>query len=206
MSKIVINGEYVELGGASSAEQVSFDNTETGIVSTNVQGAIEELFKSVSDEKLNEIYSTKEIRIGTWIDGKPVYRRIIETETGSELDTPNAVGSYSDFNIDTLTEIRATITHSDSTKMIFPYYIHNTPKPEYGSIYLQGFSKNIVEWHSISQCNSRKFIVVLEYTKTTDSDAPQQSKTAGAAQDGTVKDNTIGDSMFAVTGQVTDCI
>lgn len=51
-AKIVVNGKAVELGGsASAAEQVSFDNEETGMKSKNVQGAIEELFTSVSEGK-----------------------------------------------------------------------------------------------------------------------------------------------------------
>ena len=58
-------------GGASTAAQVSFDNTGTGLVATNVQTAIGEL-----DGRDN--YSTSEAIIGKWIDGRPIYRKVID--------------------------------------------------------------------------------------------------------------------------------
>lgn len=72
-TKIIINGNVCELsggGGASTADKVSYDNTDSWLESENVQDAIDELSKS----DCGEIYSTDETRIGTWIDGKPLYR------------------------------------------------------------------------------------------------------------------------------------
>lgn len=59
-------------GGASTAAQVSFDNTGTGLVATNVQGAITEL-----DAK-GHTYSTTEKVVGTWLDNSPVYEKVVE--------------------------------------------------------------------------------------------------------------------------------
>lgn len=47
-----------------------------------------------------EAYSTEETRIGTWIDGKPIYKRVFS------LDVPQCIGETEilalDFSIDTL--------------------------------------------------------------------------------------------------------
>ena len=42
-TKIVITSEQGEGGGASSADKVSYDNTESGLTATNVQSAIDEI-------------------------------------------------------------------------------------------------------------------------------------------------------------------
>ena len=68
-------------GGASSAANVSFDNTDTGLVGTNVQSAIEE----VNVNLVNAVtYSNEEIKIGTY-NGKDLYRKMI-TITGFTSD------------------------------------------------------------------------------------------------------------------------
>lgn len=36
-----------------------------------------------------DIYSTEEIVVGTWIDGRPIYRKVIQ-ETWNPIDTPTA--------------------------------------------------------------------------------------------------------------------
>lgn len=57
-------------GGASTASEVSFNNSGTGLVATNVQSAIGELVARDS-------FGSDEIIIGTR-NGQPVYRKIIE--------------------------------------------------------------------------------------------------------------------------------
>lgn len=58
-------------GGASSAANVSFDNTGTGLNASNVQTAIGEL-------DARDIYTTNEEVIGKWIDGRPIYRKVVD--------------------------------------------------------------------------------------------------------------------------------
>ena len=67
-------------GGASTASEVSFDNTDTGLVATNVQGALSEI-------DLRSKYSTTKAKIGKWIDGRDVYRLVIVFE--NEIACPS---------------------------------------------------------------------------------------------------------------------
>jgi len=60
-------------GGASSAADVSFDNTGTGLSGTNVQSVIEEVDTKITNM---ETYSTTETLIGTYL-GEPLYRMVI---------------------------------------------------------------------------------------------------------------------------------
>lgn len=58
--------------GASSADKVSYDNTQSGLTETNVQGAIDELASK-------NIFSTTETVIGLFDDGekiRPLYRKV----------------------------------------------------------------------------------------------------------------------------------
>lgn len=62
-----------------SASDVSYDNTGSGLAATSVQDAVDEVAASVEAVKASlaagEVYSTEEVRIGTWVDGEPLYRK-----------------------------------------------------------------------------------------------------------------------------------
>ena len=51
MGKLIIDG--IEVGGSSSASSVKYNNTNSTLVSTNVQGAITELNESLSELNKN---------------------------------------------------------------------------------------------------------------------------------------------------------
>jgi len=55
-----------------SAENIDYDNTESGLLSTNIQDAIDELIESKT------AYSTTEKVVGKWIDGSTVYEKTVE--------------------------------------------------------------------------------------------------------------------------------
>lgn len=103
-------------------------------------------------------YSTNEVVIGSWIDGKPLYRKVFNTTT------PNA-------NTGTI----ATITNLK--KIIFlDGYITNVNQQmpmnytydssEITALYVEG---NNINFHTnYSSYMNKSCIVVCEYTKTTD--------------------------------------
>ena len=85
-------------GGASSAAGVSFDNTGTGLAATNVQTALGEL-------DARSKYSTTKQKIGKWIDGRDVYRLVIDFEEAilcSSQTWAITTIAAADLNIDTL--------------------------------------------------------------------------------------------------------
>lgn len=98
----------------------------------------------------NEIYSTDEVRIGTWIDGKPLYRKtfvntysnvsnindfitisipnikcIVKYETNATINTVQVIGTGSEFNtwFNTNTQYRIQFVNIDATKT-YTIYTH----------------------------------------------------------------------------------
>ena len=62
-------------GGSSSAEDVSYDNSDSGLSAENVQAAIDEIVSEMPTPTSQD-YSTTERIVGKWIDGTTdVYER-----------------------------------------------------------------------------------------------------------------------------------
>jgi hypothetical protein len=105
-------------GGASSADQVSLDDTNLAYVADDVQEAFEKVTKSLTyaeyqelteEEKNNGtiylitdvngdgqtfqpvIYSTEEREIGVWTDGKPLYEKTFYSNMVIPYDSASAV-------------------------------------------------------------------------------------------------------------------
>ena len=73
-------------GGASTAAEVSFDNTGTGLASTNVQTAISEVNTNVGGLSGRFDYSTVEKVVGKWIDGRDIYQKTFDAgEAGIDI-------------------------------------------------------------------------------------------------------------------------
>ena len=108
----------------------------------------------------NEVYSTAEQRIGTWIDGKPIYRQVIQgTTASSNLST--AIGSIS--NLGTIVNIRGYIVSASASQSIPINFVYNT---EQNAGYRE--HNNILIRTNSSDYQSKPCYVIVEYTKTTD--------------------------------------
>ena len=111
-------------------------------------------------EKNFNKYSTTEEVVGTWIDKKPLYRKVVKgniTATDQTLFVVNA-------NIDTMVFISG-YDCPDGT-YYFPFNYAQT-----GSTYKSIFYKkdtDTIEFRSNSYNPGEVYVVVLEYTKTTD--------------------------------------
>lgn len=120
----------------------------------------------------NEIYSTDEVRIGTWTDGKPLYRKVITGTLGAADST-----SYTYTNILPGTIILHNISgtiHSSSNKDTRPamVYLKTGGGDEYYISYL--FPQNSstgnynLLWFYSTEYSGFSFELTIEYTKTTD--------------------------------------
>lgn len=118
------------------------------------------------NEKVKEIYSTEEVRIGTWIDGKPLYRKVINakpTISNSSYQTISIKHNINDLknihkcngflhnNGNTQTYILPTDT--SATQTIGIREINNT---------------NIIMYSKNDTWSGWIAEIILEYTKTTD--------------------------------------
>lgn len=109
----------------------------------------------LAEEMTKDIYSTKEQAIGTWIDGKPLYRKTIETTVNNQQQTISL-----DFSIDKLKNVEGGL---DNGNQVIPIgYNDNT---NYCCVFMQKSNKSL---YYMSSWSSGTLYITLEYTKTTD--------------------------------------
>lgn len=111
---------------------------------------------SVHATKLLNTYSTNELKIGTWIDGKPLYRKVIngyvqETSSGYPRIQTNLT------NVDTICSIISTLKYSSR------YYIETIAKDNF---YID--SQENYDIVFILPPTSGDVCFIIEYTKSTD--------------------------------------
>ena len=114
------------------------------------------------NEKIDtlEIYSTEEVVIGKWIDGKPLYRKVLSSTTISDSNVDITLPSNIDFMSIDKVEIKVgnfsffsdRYTNANDLIQIFKYNA-TTLRVVLGSAWKSGF---------------KSVIIVIEYTKTTD--------------------------------------
>lgn len=103
-------------------------------------------------ESAGEVHSTEETRIGTWIDGKPLYRRVLTFKGTIDLNT-------AEWQIDTLVSITGS-AHTPGS--------NTSPVPSsYAFLYFErDYAHLTSQFHS--SYLSADIVAVFEYTKTTD--------------------------------------
>ena len=117
-------------------------------------------------EDEGEIYSTTERKIGKWIDGKTLYRKVINTTAPTCEQDGTYVTSTIDIadNIDFAVIELGFIVDSANQKQTFPY-INNS-----GNV-IKAFinvNKQIHLAHNIKSYNGYAVTIIVKYTKTTE--------------------------------------
>ena len=133
---------------------------EPQIFVRNSNGVYEEFTK-----KSEEVYSTEEQRVGTWIDGKPLYRKtivanfeLLKQETNKNYDKTIA------HNISNFSKcIKASLAEQNGI-LCFPYLTRGG-----GTTAIINVDKNNVTIRTYNDnWTQRDWYITLEYTKTTD--------------------------------------
>ena len=115
-------------------------------------------------------YSTSETLTGkTWIDGKPIYRKVF---TGNMTNTTNEWVNLQKCNlnnVDNIINISGTIKNTSSDRRVLPTSAYESTsyyctfsylgQTDYLQCYINGWTYTTFGF---------KYIVVIEYTKTTD--------------------------------------
>ena len=104
---------------------------------------------------MGDNYSTEEQVVGTWIDGKPLYRKVVIIDNPSNKTT---------FSIDNIDEPINVIWKQVHTSGVF--FSYNNDGKSISIIFFNPTSKNFEI--AISNDFSGKIVAILEYTKTTD--------------------------------------
>lgn len=156
-------GIYIPNGTTVNATNVKLmlvkGNTAPSVYEPYVEPSInvdeEEWYNPNNIEK----YSTKEIKIGTWIDGKPLYRKVVDIGTLPNATTKHVAHNIS--NIGSVVTLRGIVTDY----RFFPVPFAATSGAYTISIFAD--TTNIEVMAGNDRSNMTGF-VIIEYTKTTD--------------------------------------
>ena len=110
------------------------------------------------DGSENQIYSYDETPIGTWVNGKPLYRKIIKTSVNQGVQK---IYDVSDMNLDEVINMGGTIAQSVGSFVHIPYYTNSS---DFTVVYYPKSSNQI----EINTTRAGIVNIILEYTKTTD--------------------------------------
>jgi hypothetical protein len=150
----------IEKGSTATAYE---EYIEPKIYALNNNGVYE---KFISKEDTLENYSTNEQRIGTWINGKTLYRKVVTGTLASNYTENENIFSFFRINDIDLTEMvsitgmvttNSGISYSLSGKVFNAFY---NPKIDNQRTVAVSFVGD-----SLIGCNVK---IILEYTKTTD--------------------------------------
>ena len=112
-------------------------------------------------------YSTTEQRVGKWIDGKPLYRKVIELTTTQNNDTKTY--NLSSLNVDKVHQIYGATHFSGYTRNLYNTYAANGTVTEFTGVYIGGTTLTFKSYNSNSGATFYGDVeIVIEYTKTTD--------------------------------------
>ena len=120
----------------------------------------------------NNAYSTEEQVVGTWVDGKPVYRKVFVL-TDASYFVSNSYYDISSLNIEQIFFETRVLNYTDS---IGQKYTRAQDEMVSSNDYSRCFFRNDaiqlrlgeVEVNAISNGSNASWIIVINYTKTTD--------------------------------------
>lgn len=147
------NNKYNGAGGGGTASDIAYDNSLSGLVSENVQQAIDELHDEI---EIGSIYTTDEKKVGEWIDGKPIYQRVYTINASLSKNGTNVYDKIDNLNvIENVIEARGVRILDGKLK----------PATMPVSAWYESESSFIL--YSIEDFNGFNYLI-MQYTKTTD--------------------------------------
>ena len=158
---------HIEQGIGDLNTSVSNLNTSIGDLNTlnttnksSIVGAINEVYQ-------NNEYSTEEKIVGKWIDGKPIYRKVVTAN--SYIEKLNTGIS----NLETMIKMEVLVSQSSNGEWRNLPWLFNNNNAIGDQSWAGGFfyrmDSNQLHFQLGSSLKSiKKIVAILEYTKTTD--------------------------------------
>lgn len=115
-----------------------------------------------------EIYSTEEQVIGTWIDGKPLYRKVYVTNITSTSGGKTDILESGFGNNKVLIGVRGTSICTDLAGYHFPIGMYNSASGSVFKFVVCVDTSNLKIEHQWSVTQHFRIEAIVEYTKTTD--------------------------------------
>lgn len=180
--KIAINGEILEVSGGGALPegtvavkpltQAEYDALTDAEKQADVVYAITDDGGSGSGgDSSEEIYSTEEVRIGTWIDGKPLYRRVVHIPVSKFVNppSPNVTRSLDNIAPESVDKLISLSGVVDEAKMQLPINFHFANTVYLDMRCIEPSSRSVEYVGSDLVLSSANGVYLLfEYTKTTD--------------------------------------
>ena len=120
-----------------------------------------------------EIYSTTETIIGTWIDGKTLYRKVVSDTVSTTNGAWKEFNPFSSNEIDTVVSLVGTFTYASGATVSIPYTRttgSNYSDREYilANVHKYNGTLSVVAYHPSNYSglmSGQKFRIIIEYTK-----------------------------------------
>lgn len=143
-------------------EKIEFKDlpdTTTPLSASNLNTMQDNIEEAIN---VSDIYSTDEIVIGKWINGKPIYRKVIATgnlTNNSAKNIPHGID-----NVEQITQVTGFVNYN-TTVLPLPYN-NSFGNISYG-IAIHA-TTSLITIYSYSDFSTSTGYIILEYTKTTD--------------------------------------
>lgn len=181
--KIAINGEILEVSGGGLPEgavpvmpltKAEYDALTDEEKQADVVYAITDDGGSSgggSGGTSEEVYSTEETRIGAWIDGKPLYRKVVYVPVSKFVNppSPTMTRSLDDIAPESIDKLISFSGVVDEATMQLPINFHFASSAYLDMQCLEPSSRSVEYVGSDLVLSSANGVYLLfEYTKTTD--------------------------------------
>lgn len=141
-------------------------------------------------------YSEEEQCVGCYIDGKPIYRKVIKGKT-SATNGANASINVSELNIDFFNLIAGIL--DDGTGAYYAYPAYANAVNAGSRLHYNKNDGNIYIFNNFATWVNKNVTITLEYTKTTDE---PNSFTLDMLTTGTVSDIVSEDDINEIIGEL----
>ena len=160
MGKIVRNG--IEFSSTSdTADNINYNNSKSGLEAMTAQEAIDEINENVSTLTESLVYSTKEKVVGTWYNGKTLYRKVFtfNGEGSYALDLPQNVSEM--FTLNDCVLFRSVAIGSDTALLrTNPYFLSTD---DYWNTFIDFTAKHLTI-RQVGQTGTTVYVIPVYYT------------------------------------------
>ena len=145
--------------------KVEVDLTEYGVKAPKLYDPINPRVINAAPKNQMVNYSTVEARIGTWIDGKPLYQKTVDCGALPNETTKSVPHGISNINADTIVDIKGIARYSGHYAIALPKVHDRTIGSQ---VMIEVDSTNIILYSRDSNQSAYNAYVTIQYTKTTD--------------------------------------
>lgn len=122
-----------------------------------------------SDGNTKEVYSYEEVEIGTWVDGKPIYRKVISGKLAKDSGSGILYANVSNLKIDRLISLCGNLSHNENGgQIVFPIS-YNEPSRVVAAVNMYYDNNNAnIYYHLLNNgglYSGATAYVIIEYTK-----------------------------------------